>query len=63
VPDFNQDRVYPSDIKKILTWYNLLLSAGITDFSVPDKQTEQAEQTETQATTTDADAQPSAETA
>jgi len=24
VPDFDEERVYPSDIKKILAWYNIL---------------------------------------
>ncbi len=31
--DFDQDRVYPSDIKKLYTWYNILLEAGFTNFS------------------------------
>ncbi len=26
LPDYDQDRVYPSDIKKIVRWYHLLLS-------------------------------------
>ena len=29
----NFDRVYTSDIKKLYMWYNILLEAGITDFS------------------------------
>ena len=24
LPDYDEDRVYPSDIKKIISWYNLL---------------------------------------
>lgn len=32
LPDFDKDRVYPTDIKKILVWYNLLIDNGITDF-------------------------------
>lgn len=28
LPDFDEDRVYPSDIKKILNWYNLLHPKG-----------------------------------
>ena len=28
LPDYDQERVYPSDIKKIFQWYNLLLAAG-----------------------------------
>lgn len=37
LPDFDRDRVYPSDIRKLLLWYNLLLKAGITDFSVEEE--------------------------
>lgn len=25
VPDFDDERVYPSDIKKLITWYNILI--------------------------------------
>lgn len=32
LPDFDRDRVYPTDIKKLITWYNLLVKAGITTF-------------------------------
>ncbi|MFN2262047.1 MAG: DUF5606 domain-containing protein [Psychroflexus sp.] len=35
LPDYDQDRVYPSDIKKVVQWYNLLISKDITDFSDP----------------------------
>ena len=30
--DYDSDRVYPSDIKKIIQWYNLLLDVGILKF-------------------------------
>ena len=33
LPDFDRERVYPSDIKKLLTWYNILIGADITDFT------------------------------
>ncbi|WP_046744205.1 DUF5606 family protein [Kordia zhangzhouensis] len=33
LPDYDQDRVYPSDIKKVIQWYNLLHSKGITEFT------------------------------
>lgn len=29
VPDFDQERVYPSDIKKVLNWYNILQGKGL----------------------------------
>ena len=33
LPDYDVDRVYQSDIKKILQWYNLLVKNNFTDFS------------------------------
>ncbi|MDE5652208.1 MAG: DUF5606 domain-containing protein, partial [Muribaculaceae bacterium] len=33
LPDFDRERVYPSDIKKLFTWYNTLLEAGFTKFT------------------------------
>lgn len=29
LPDYDEERVYPSDIKKLFQWYNLLLNAGV----------------------------------
>ncbi|MDE6306111.1 MAG: DUF5606 domain-containing protein [Muribaculaceae bacterium] len=36
LPDFDQDRVYTADIKKLLNWYNQLIAAGITEFTEPE---------------------------
>jgi len=36
LPNYDEDRVYPSDIKKIVQWYNILIDRGITDFSESD---------------------------
>ncbi len=33
LPDYDEDRVYTSDIKKVIQWYNILLEKGMTDFS------------------------------
>jgi hypothetical protein len=33
LPNFDRDRVYPSDIRKIISWYNLLVKENLTDFS------------------------------
>ena len=33
VPDFDKDRVHDSDVKKLFTWYNLLISNGFTKFT------------------------------
>jgi hypothetical protein len=29
LPDYDEERVYPSDIKKILNWYNMLEAKGL----------------------------------
>ncbi len=31
--DFDQDRVYANDIKKLYNWYNILIEAGFTSFA------------------------------
>lgn len=36
LPDYDEDRVYTSDIKKIIQWYNILHDQGVTDFSETD---------------------------
>jgi hypothetical protein len=35
VPDYDEDRVYPSDIKKVLNWYNLLQAKGMVSKEEP----------------------------
>lgn len=32
LPNFDRDRVYNNDIKKLLSWYNILITNGITSF-------------------------------
>ena len=32
LPEWDQDRVKDSHIKKLITWYNILVEAGLTDF-------------------------------
>ena len=36
--NWDKERVHNSDIKKIITWYNTLIIAGITDFTVKDEE-------------------------
>lgn len=38
LPAFDRDRVYPSDIKKLISWYNLLVNSGMTDFEGATKE-------------------------
>ena len=40
LPNWDRDRVYPSDIRKHIQWYNILINAGITDFTVKDEDEE-----------------------
>lgn len=37
LPDWDKDRVRPSDIRKLIQWYNILIKAGITEFVVEDE--------------------------
>ncbi len=32
LPEFDRDRVHASDVKKLISWYNLLVASGMTDF-------------------------------
>lgn len=50
LPDWDRDRVYPSDIRKLIQWYNILINAGITDFSVEEETEENEVATETPKT-------------
>lgn len=43
LPDFDEDRVHMSDIKKVITWYNLLVSDGFTKF-VEEEEKPEAEE-------------------
>lgn len=42
LPDY--DRVYQNDIRKLITWYNILVTNGITDFDLPEEQSEEAQE-------------------
>lgn len=42
VADYDRDRVYDNDIKKLFTWYNLLLEAGYTKFAEEEENMETA---------------------
>ncbi len=44
LPDFDEDRVYTNDIKKVFAWYNQLLAAGIDKF-VEEEAPEATEET------------------
>lgn len=38
MPDYDEDRVYGSDIRKLFQWYNQLLEAGFTSFAEAEEE-------------------------
>jgi len=42
LPDYDEDRVYPSDIKKVVQWYNLLTKHGVTNFKMESTEASEA---------------------
>ncbi|MBR4644396.1 MAG: DUF5606 domain-containing protein [Bacteroidaceae bacterium] len=39
LPNYDRDRVYPADMKKLAQWYNILVENGVTDFEEPATET------------------------
>lgn len=37
LPEYDKERVYVSDIKKIISWYNLLVQKQMLDFSIAEE--------------------------
>lgn len=42
VPNYDEERVYTSNIKKVIQWYNILIKAGF-DFSKVEETTQETE--------------------
>ncbi|MBR0176099.1 MAG: DUF5606 domain-containing protein [Bacteroidales bacterium] len=41
MPDYDEEAVYPSDMKKVFQWYQMLMDKGLLDFTVePENQEE-----------------------
>lgn len=43
LPEYDEERVYTTDIRKLFAWYNQLVSAGITEFKEEAKEEQSAE--------------------
>ena len=41
MPDYDRERVYLTHIKKMFSWYNILVTNGVVDFKVEEEQTEE----------------------
>ena len=50
LPEYDRTRVYLSDIRKVVMWYNLLTELGLADFEAPEKTEETKEEGEVEET-------------
>ncbi|MBR2319044.1 MAG: DUF5606 domain-containing protein [Bacteroidaceae bacterium] len=41
MPDYDRERVYLTHIKKMFSWYNILVANGVVDFVAEEEQTEE----------------------
>ena len=46
LPEYDKNRVYLSDIRKVVQWYNLLLELGFSDFEDPEETKKEEETSE-----------------
>ena len=46
LPEFDDERVYTNDIKKLLSWYNQLQAAGIDTFKAVEEESAESEKAE-----------------
>ncbi len=46
LPDYDKERVYVSDMKKVLNWYNILLSQNMLNFDEEKKEAKKAVKSE-----------------
>jgi len=49
VPEYDKDRVYISDIKKVLLWYNALKQNDLLDFAETEEESKEAESQESKS--------------
>lgn len=48
LPDYDEDRVYASDIRKVIQWYNILVDHNLVDFSDPEDSEKQSVASDTE---------------
>jgi hypothetical protein len=51
LPNYDEDRVYASDIKKVIQWYNILQANDLLDFSATAETSEKSAKPPVKATT------------
>ncbi len=60
LPDYDEERVYTSDIKKLVTWYNLLVAGNMMEFT--DEETSQPEEEPSEEAPTETSTETSTDT-
>ena len=50
LPTYDKDKVYVSDMKKIIAWYNLLLGQNLIDLVIEEKEEDKKEETKKEET-------------
>ena len=45
MPDYDEEAVYPSDMKKVFAWYQMLNDKGLLDFTVAEEKPEAEDET------------------
>ena len=51
MPDYDEDAVYPSDMKKVFAWYQMLMDKNLLDFTEEEAQPEAETENPTEAPT------------
>jgi hypothetical protein len=46
LPDYDRDRVYVSDMKKVINWYNLLQEQNLVDMEIEDEKEKEKQKEE-----------------
>ena len=49
MPDYDEDAVYPSDMKKVFAWYQMLMDKNLLDFTEEEAQPEAEAENATEA--------------
>ena len=44
LPEYDKERVYKTDIKRVITWYNALIESGFTKFVEEEAEAAEAEE-------------------
>jgi hypothetical protein len=44
LPDYDRERVYPTDMRKLFNWYNILINSGLSDFDDPSSEEKTTEE-------------------